>query len=81
MISDNHILLVTETNPRPDNYIAIFHIPKESKENRKGFSIHTKIQEALQRAEYLGRKYQVKQVRLFYHNRSSIIIRIEKEPL
>lgn len=80
MVSDNHVLLVTETDPKPDNYIAIFHIPKESRENRKGFSIYSNMQTALERAEYLGKKYHVKQVRLFYNNRSSLIIRIEKDP-
>jgi hypothetical protein len=81
MLSTNHILLVSENNPKPDNYIAIFHIPKESAENQNGFSVFTNMDQALQRAEYLSKKYKIKQLRLFYNNRRSIIIRTEKDLL
>jgi hypothetical protein len=75
MPGDHHLLFVSEVNPKPDNYVPIFHVDKESKKNKEGFSVFVKMDEALNRAQYLCSKYSVKQIRLFYKNKSSVIIK------
>ena len=78
MDENNKIWLVCETNPWPDNYVGIFFFTKVSKENKHGFSTHHTIQSAIIRAKFLLEKYEVKQIRLFYPNRESIIVKLKK---
>ncbi|SMG48305.1 hypothetical protein SAMN05661096_03446 [Marivirga sericea] len=75
MIKNDQVWLVSESNPKPDNYIAIFCVDAKSKKDRLGFTVYPNSKEAMGRAKYLQVKYAAKQIRLFYPNSVSIIIK------
>lgn len=75
MTNNDQLWLVSESNPKPDNYIAIFCVDAKSKKDRLGFSVYPNSKEALGRAKYLQVKFEAKQIRLFYPNSVSIIIK------
>lgn len=75
MTNNDQLWLVSESDPKPDNYIALFCVDTNSNKNRLGFSVYTNSKEALDRAKHLQLKYEVKQIRLFYPNSVSIIIK------
>ncbi|WKV12329.1 hypothetical protein [Marivirga harenae] len=72
---NDQVWLVGESNPKPDNYIAIFCIAAKNNKSRLGFSEYSTAREALARAKYLQVRYEAKQIRLFYPNSVSIIIK------
>ncbi|WKK86831.1 hypothetical protein QYS48_08095 [Marivirga arenosa] len=79
MANDNQKWLVSESNPRPDNYVAIFCVTKASKIKRLGCSVYPNVNEALKRAKYLQVKHKTKNIRIFYPNSVSIIIKKGRE--
>lgn len=74
-MDNGQIWIVSESNPKPDNYIAVFCLSENHKRKKIGFSVHPNSREALARAKYLQTKYEAKQIRLFYPNSVSIIIK------
>lgn len=79
MYNEASFWLVCEADPWPDTYIAIFNIQKATTQSKIGHSKYASIHKALNRAKILQRKYKVKQVRLFFPNRISILIKNVKE--
>lgn len=75
MTMNDQVWLVSESNPKPDNYIAIFCVDANSKKDRLGFTVYPNSKEAMGRAKHLQIKYAAKQIRLFYPNSVSIIIK------
>lgn len=71
----NQRWLVCEANPWPDNYIPIFYTSKNDENKKHGYSVFTNLQYAWYRARLLRQKYGVKQIRLFYPNSVSIIVK------
>lgn len=77
MTPDDKVWLVEKENPRPDPYIAILVREKEFLEQRHtgGHTICHSVQEAIEYASKLKEKYGVRQIRLFYPNNVSIIVK------
>jgi hypothetical protein len=77
MILEDKIWLIDEEDPKPDPYIAILVCEREFMEraNKKAYKICHDAKEALHNATELKKKYAVKQIRIFYPNGISFIVK------
>lgn len=77
MVNNKQVYMVSESDPKPDNYIAIFCKDKNSNLKKLGYSAFSNINDALNRAKILQSKYGAKQLRLFLQNSVSIVVKGE----